>query len=144
IATLICATPHRTSLRPRRAPGWLRPSPVREAVLLWRMMRGAQGDLGWPPQRGFPATAALPGRGTDMRDYLAWRLAFGVTTPSTNTVVQPEYDDMRPPGVTNHLARMVIPEMPIRTNDDFDKMVGLIDAALEDADDRVMDCKPNA
>ena len=41
-----------------------------------------------------------------MRDYLAWRLAFGVTTPSTNTVVQPEYDDMRPPGVTNHLARM--------------------------------------
>ena len=41
-----------------------------------------------------------------MRDYLAWRLAFGVTTPSTNTVVQPEYDDMRPAGVTNHLARM--------------------------------------
>ena len=25
-----------------------------------------------------------------MRDYLAWRLAFGITTPSTNTVVQPE------------------------------------------------------
>ena len=56
-----------------------------------------------------------------MRDYLAWRLAFGVTTPSTNTVVQPEYDDMRPPGVTNHLARMVIPDMPIRTNEDFDE-----------------------
>ena len=46
-----------------------------------------------------------------MRDYLAWRLAFGVTTPSTNTVVQPEYDDMRPPGVTNHLARMVIADI---------------------------------
>ena len=42
--------------------------------------------------------------GKTMRDYLAWRLAFGVTTPSTNTVVQPEYDDMRPAGVTNHLA----------------------------------------
>ena len=54
-----------------------------------------------------------------MRDYLAWRLAFGVTTPSTNTVVQPEYDDMRPPGVTNHLARMVIPDMPIRSNEDL-------------------------
>jgi maleate isomerase len=79
-----------------------------------------------------------------MRDYLAWRLAFGVTTPSTNTVVQPEYDDMRPPGVTNHLARMVIPEMPIRSNDDFDEMIGLIDKSLEDAVDRVMDCKPNA
>ena len=47
-----------------------------------------------------------------MRDYLAWRLAFGVTTPSTNTVVQPEYDDMRPAGVTNHLARMVIANVP--------------------------------
>ena len=57
-----------------------------------------------------------------MRDYLAWRLAFGVTTPSTNTVVQPEYDDMRLPGVTNHLARMVIPDMPIRTNEDFDEL----------------------
>ena len=79
-----------------------------------------------------------------MRDYLAWRLAFGVTTPSTNTVVQPEYDDMRPPGVTNHLARMVIPEAPVRSNEDFDKMVGLIDASLEDAVARVMDAKPNA
>ena len=67
-----------------------------------------------------------------MRDYLAWRLAFGVTTPSTNTVVQPEYDDMRPPGVTNHLARMVIPDMPIRSNEDFDASIRLIDAALED------------
>jgi maleate isomerase len=79
-----------------------------------------------------------------MRDYLAWRLAFGVTTPSTNTVVQPEYDDMRLPGITNHLARMVIPDMPIRTNEDFDESIRLIDAALEDAVDRVMDCKPNA
>src|SRR5437762_3202338 len=77
-----------------------------------------------------------------MRDYLAWRLAFGVTTPSTNTVVQPEYDDMRPPGVTNHLARMVIPDMAIRTNEDFDESIRLIDAALEDAVDGVMDCKP--
>jgi maleate isomerase len=79
-----------------------------------------------------------------MRDYLAWRLAFGVTTPSANTVVQPEYDDMRPPGVTNHLARMVIPDMEIGSNADFDESIRLIDAALEDAVDRVMDCKPNA
>ena len=79
-----------------------------------------------------------------MRDYLAWRLAFGVTTPSTNTVVQPEYDDMRPPGVTNHLARMVIPDMAIRNNDDFDESIRLIDASLEDAVGRAMDAKPNA
>jgi maleate isomerase len=79
-----------------------------------------------------------------MRDYLAWRMAFGVTTPSTNTVVQPEYDDMRPAGVTNHLGRMVIPDMAITCTEDFDKSIALIDAALEEAVDQVMDCKPNA
>ena len=56
-----------------------------------------------------------------MRDYLAWRLAFGVTTPSTNTVVQPEYDDMRPEGVTNHLARMVIADNPVTCDADFER-----------------------
>lgn len=79
-----------------------------------------------------------------MRDYLAWRMAFGVATPSTNTVVQPEYDDMRPPGVTNHLGRMVIPDLEVRSNDDFDEMLRRIDAALEPAVASVMDCRPNA
>ena len=58
-----------------------------------------------------------------MRDYLAWRLAFGVTTPSTNTVVQPEYDDMRPAGVTNHLARMVIADDPVTCDADFERQI---------------------
>src|SRR5499426_3761130 len=79
-----------------------------------------------------------------MRDYLAWRMAFGVTTPSTNTVVQPEYDDMRPEGVTNHIARMVIADNPVRSDADFAMQIEDINAALEDAIDRVMDCKPNA
>ena len=78
-----------------------------------------------------------------MRDYLAWRMAFGVTTPSTNTVVQPEYDAMRPPGVTNHLGRMHIPDIPIGSSEDFDESIRLIDQALEPAVERVMSCKPN-
>jgi len=79
-----------------------------------------------------------------MRDYLAWRMAFGVTTPSTNTVCQPEYDSMRPEGVTNHIARMVIADNPVSTDEDFAQQIEDIDAALEDAVDRVMDAKPNA
>ena len=79
-----------------------------------------------------------------MRDYLAWRLAFGVTTPSTNTVVQPEYDDMRPAGVTNHLARMVIADNPVTCDADFERQLEAIDRSLEDAVERVMDAKPNA
>src|SRR5262249_200007 len=79
-----------------------------------------------------------------MRDYLAWRLAFGVATPSTNTVVQPEYDDMRPPGATNHLARMATDDIPVRSNEDFEELLRLIDLSLEDAVARAMDAKPNA
>ncbi len=79
-----------------------------------------------------------------MRDYLAWRLAFGVTTPSPNTVVQPEYDDMRPAGVTNHLGRMMIPDMAVKSDEDFCELVRLIDLALEPAVEQVMSAKPNA
>lgn len=79
-----------------------------------------------------------------MRDYLAWRLAFGVTTTSTNTVVQPEYDDFRPEGVTNHIARMVIADNPVTCDADFEKQLEDINSSLEDAVDRVMDAKPNA
>jgi maleate isomerase len=79
-----------------------------------------------------------------MRDYLAWRLAFGVTTPSPNTVVQPEYDDMRPAGVTNHLGRMMIPDMAVKSDEDFCELLRLIDIALEPAVEQVMSAKPNA
>ena len=79
-----------------------------------------------------------------MRDYLAWRLAFGITTPSTNTVAQPEYDDMRPAGVTNHIARMVIADHPVTSDADFERQLDDINAALEPAVARVMDAKPNA
>ena len=48
-----------------------------------------------------------------MGDGLATRMKFGVVTPSTNTIVQPEYDDLRPLGVTNHVGRMHIPDDPL-------------------------------
>lgn len=78
-----------------------------------------------------------------MRDYLAWRMAFGVPTPSTNTVVQPEFDDMRPPGVTNHVARMMIDDMPVRSDADFEKLIAAIDESLDPAIDRVMTARPD-
>src|SRR5947199_10525952 len=79
-----------------------------------------------------------------MRDYLAWRLAFGVTTPSTNTVVQPEYDDMRPAGVTNHLARMVNADDPGTCDADFERQPEAVDDAREDAVHRGTGAKPKA
>jgi maleate isomerase len=64
-------------------------------------------------------------------------------TPSTNTVVQPEYDNMRLPGVTNHIARMHIPDEPVRSDADFDELIRRIDVALEEAIDRVVTCRPD-
>ena len=78
-----------------------------------------------------------------MADYLGYRAKMGVTTPSTNTVVQPEYDNMRPTGVTNHLARMHIENIDTVDNTSFDKSIELIDAGLDEAVDRVMTCEPD-
>jgi hypothetical protein len=54
-----------------------------------------------------------------MTDTLGWRATFGVVTPSPNRVVQPEYDGMRPVGVTNHLARMAFSVPPVSNDAEF-------------------------
>ena len=96
-----------------------------------------EANLAWQLKRMSATGVARSNEGLEhMRDYLAWRLAFGVTTPSTNTVVQPEYDDLRPAGVTNHLARMVIADDPVTCDADFERqlvddgIIGLAGAPL--------------
>jgi maleate isomerase len=54
-----------------------------------------------------------------MTDSLGWRMKFAVLAPSTNTTVQPEYDRMRPPGVTNHMCRIPIPDTPVTDDASF-------------------------
>jgi maleate isomerase len=76
-------------------------------------------------------------------DSLGWRCKFGVVTPSPNRVVQPEYDGMRPVGVTNHLARMHLDVPPVAGDKAFRELVRLIDEALEPAIDRVMTAAPD-
>ena len=68
-------------------------------------------------------------------DHLGYRMKFGALGPSTNTIVQPDFDDMRPVGVTNHYSRIVIPDMPVNTNEDFLALVNAIqDNTLQAAD----------
>jgi maleate isomerase len=78
-----------------------------------------------------------------MTDALGWRIKFGVIAPSTNTVVQPEFDMMRPRGVTNHFARIHIPNDPLRGDADFEKLIETVDRELLAAVDRVMTCEPD-
>lgn len=78
-----------------------------------------------------------------MPDALGWRRKFAVLIPSTNTSVQPEFDAMRPVGVTNHVARITIPNIPLRSNDDFERLIRLIVEAQDEAVDSVMSCEPD-
>jgi maleate isomerase len=79
-----------------------------------------------------------------MPDALAPRLKFGVIAPATNTIVQPEFDAMRPAGVTNQMARVVIPDSPVGTESEFAAMMGQVRANVEAALDAVMACSPSA
>lgn len=81
---------------------------------------------------------------TAQRDALGWRKTFGVVAPSTNTSVQPEYDDMRPRGVTNHFARIDIPNSAVHSDADFDQLMKNIRGSLEAAIGRVITCEPDA
>lgn len=78
-----------------------------------------------------------------MPDSLGYRRKFGVVAPSTNTVVQPEMDAMRPPGVTNHFSRAVIPDIKVTDNASFRAMTAAINAALVPAVEAVATCKPD-
>ena len=77
-----------------------------------------------------------------MTDALGFRKKFGVIAPSTNTSVQPEFDAMRPRGVTNHFARIHIPNDPIRNDADFEKLIETVEREQLAAVDRVMTCEP--
>ena len=78
-----------------------------------------------------------------MPDSLGFRKKFAVLIPSTNTSVQPEFDAMRPPGVTNHTSRIIIPNIPLKTDADFSRLIELIDAAQDAAVDAAMSCEPD-
>jgi maleate isomerase len=78
-----------------------------------------------------------------MTDSLGFRKKFAVIAPSTNTVVQPEFDAMRPRGVTNHFGRILIPNDPVHNDDDFNVLIGNIRKEMMNTIDQVMTCEPD-
>ena len=78
-----------------------------------------------------------------MTDSLGFRRKFAVIAPSTNTSVQPEFDAMRPRGVTNHFGRIHIPNDPVRNDDDFNILIGNIRKETMQTIDQVMTCEPD-
>ena len=78
-----------------------------------------------------------------MTDSLGFRKKFAVIAPSTNTSVQPEFDAMRPRGVTNHFGRIAIPNDPIRNDGEFNQLMDNIRREMMRAVDEVMTCEPD-
>lgn len=76
-------------------------------------------------------------------DVLGFRRKFGVLGPSTNTVVQPDFDDLRPRGVTNHYSRIFTPNAKAISNESFLAGTKTIAAGVLDAVRSVMTCEPD-
>ncbi|WP_137178795.1 arylmalonate decarboxylase [Roseomonas sp. AR75] len=77
------------------------------------------------------------------KDMLGWRCKFGVMGPSTNTIVQPDFDMMRPAGVTNHYARIFTPNANAISNETFRAGAEVIAGNTLDAVKSVLTCAPD-
>jgi maleate isomerase len=77
-------------------------------------------------------------------DALGYRKKIGIVVPSTNTVVGPECEPLRPRGVTNHVARLTIKQRPIEASDQgFMAHVQAMREGIGPAIDQVMTCAPD-
>jgi maleate isomerase len=78
-----------------------------------------------------------------MTDVLGWRRKFGVLGPSTNTIVQPDFEMMRPAGVTNHYSRIFTPDAQAVSNETFVAGTEVIGNNVLEAVRSVMTCSPD-
>lgn len=77
------------------------------------------------------------------RDALGARLKLGVIGPSTNTIVQPDFDAMRPQGVTNHYSRIIVENATAVSNASFMAGTQKIADNVLHAVRSVMSCTPD-
>ncbi len=78
-----------------------------------------------------------------MTDILGYRAKFGVLGPATNTVVEPEFAEMRPVGVTNHYSRIYVENANAISNESFMKGTMVISENTLDAVRHVVPCAPD-
>jgi len=76
-------------------------------------------------------------------DILAARAKVAVVVPATNTIVQPEFEAMRPAGVTNHVTRMLLPPRPYDDMEVYKQALATEKGGLEDALKLVLPSEPH-
>jgi len=77
-------------------------------------------------------------------DRLGWRARIGVVVPAFNTTMQPELEAMRPQGVTNHVARIMMPDGDLKSDADQEAVVRSLGADLLPSLRRVALVQPRA
>lgn len=85
----------------------------------------------------------MTGQNRPNADQLGYRMKFGVLGPSTNTVVQPDFDDLRVHGVTNHYSRIVVNDTKAVSNESFMAGAWEISDNTIEAVKGVLTCRPN-
>ena len=78
-----------------------------------------------------------------MPDVVGYRAKFGVIVPSTNTVVEHDFNMIGPPGITFHAGRMYIGSPSLDSNESFLALIGEIRASISIAVRDVLTCKPD-
>lgn len=78
-----------------------------------------------------------------MSDVLGFRTRVAIALPAINTIAQPEFEAMRPRGVTNHVGRIAIRDRLIKNDDDLLKLVSETRAAMDEAIGTLMSCQPD-
>jgi maleate isomerase len=78
-----------------------------------------------------------------MPDVVGWRAKFGVIVPSTNTVVEHDFNRLAPPGCTFHTGRMYIETPALDSDEAFEALLVQIRASITVALRDVMTCQPD-
>jgi len=78
-----------------------------------------------------------------MTDVLGWRKVFAVIGPSTNTVVQPDMEAMRPPGVTNQYRDIYVEDPAALSDQAFLDGAAKISEGLRDSLRTALTCRPD-
>lgn len=71
------------------------------------------------------------------------RAVLGVIVPSTNTVVEAEYNSMRPRGVSFHAGRIFIGKPGLGDDADFEAFLEDLRTQIDSAIDGVVTCEPD-
>ena len=78
-----------------------------------------------------------------MTDVLGWRKVFAVIGPSTNTVVQPDMEAMRPVGVTNQYRDIYVENPKALSDADFMAGAAKISEGMREALRTAVTCSPD-